>query len=230
MISEVHNTDCMDFMKGLPDKFFDLAICDPPYTHKDSGLIYGGRFHGGRFTRYVKRKGAESIKALNDWDVQPEREWFEELRRVSKNQIIWGANYFDNMPMTRCFIIWDKKQPENFSMAMCEYAWTSFNKNAKIYRQQPQARDDSRFHPTQKPVELYGWLIQNYAEQGDKIFDPMMGSQSSRIAAYKLGFDYWGCELDADYFRLGCEWFDKECNNITILSDGSKVQQLSLFD
>ena len=230
MISEVYNINCMEYMKTLPDGFFDLAICDPPYTHKENGQIQGGRFHGGRFTRYAERKGVKTQEELQAWDVQPDREWFEEICRVSKNQIIWGANYFDFMPMTRCFIVWDKKQSEHFSMAMCEYAWTSFNQNAKIYRQQPQSKTDSRFHPTQKPVELYGWLIQNYAKSGDKIFDPMMGSQTSRIAAYKLGYDYWGCELDETYFKLGCVFFEQECLNKTLLSDGTSVQQLTIFD
>ena len=116
-------------------------------------------------------------------------------------------------------------------MAMCEYAWTSFQGNAKIVEfSQLSKKDDKRFHPTQKPVELYGWLLQNYAKQGDKIFDPMMGSQSSRIAAHKLGYDFWGCELEKLYFDKGNERFDDICNGVIQTSDGKQVKQLSLID
>ena len=115
-------------------------------------------------------------------------------------------------------------------MAMCEYAWTNMNANAKLFRMQPQGtQKDPRFHPTQKPVELYSWIIRNYAKAGDRIFDPMMGSQSSRIAAYKLGFDYVGCELDKEYFDKGCERFNRECLDIRKQDDGTIVKQLHLF-
>lgn len=230
MISEVHNCDCVEFMRDLPNDFFDLAICDPPYSHGGSEVIIkGGRFHKGRFNRYRKVDG--SPIDIDAWDKTPPQAFFDEIFRVSKNQIIWGANYFDCMPATRCFIVWKKQIPENFSMAMCEYAWTSFQGNAKLVEfSQLSKKDDKRFHPTQKPVELYGWLLQNYAKQGDKIFDPMMGSQSSRIAAYKLGYDYWGCELEKLYYDKGNERFDAICNGVITTSDGQQVKQLSLFD
>lgn len=230
MISEVHNCDCIDFMRGLPNDFFDLAICDPPYSHVGSEVIIkGGRFHKGRFNRYRKVDG--STIDIDAWDKTPPQAFFDEIFRVSKNQIIWGANYFDCMPATRCFIVWKKQIPENFSMAMCEYAWTSFQGNAKIVEfSQLSKKDDKRFHPTQKPIELYGWILKNYANQGDKIFDPMMGSQSSRIAAHKLGYDYWGCELEKLYFDKGNERFDEICNGVIQTSDGKQVKQLSLFD
>ena len=113
-------------------------------------------------------------------------------------------------------------------MAMAEYAWTSFNGNAKLYKQMPQGTKGDRFHPTQKPIELYAWTLKNFAKQGDTIFDPMMGSQSSRIAAYKLGFDYVGCELNKDYFEAGNARFDKHCNGIEVV--GNRVyKQQSLF-
>lgn len=115
-------------------------------------------------------------------------------------------------------------------MAMAEYAWTSFNGNAKVFECAPQGKVGDRFHPTQKPVELYAWILRNFAKEGDKIFDPMAGSQSSRIAAYKMGFDYWGCELNENYFIMGNERFEKECKGITRLSDGTTLKQLSLFD
>lgn len=230
MISEVHNCDCIDFMRGLPNDFFDLAICDPPYSHGGSEVIIkGGRFHKGRFNRYRQVDG--NPIDIDAWDKTPSQMFFDEVFRVSKNQIIWGANYFDCMPATRCFIVWKKQIPENFSMAMCEYAWTSFQGNAKIVEfSQLSKKGDKRFHPTQKPIELYGWILKNYANQGDKIFDPMMGSQSSRIAAHKLGYDFWGCELEKLYFDKGNERFDEICNGVIQTSDGKQVKQLSLFD
>ena len=179
---------------------------------------------GGSVERY---EGA-GVRCI-DWDIAPKQEFFDELFSVAKTVIIWGGNYFP-LPATRCFIIWDKQQPENFSMAMCEYAWTNMNANAKMFRMQPQGNPkDPRFHPTQKPVELYAWVIRNYAKEGDRIFDPMMGSQSSRIAAYKLGFDYVGCELDKEYFAKGCERFDRECQGITKSENGKRWQQTSMF-
>ena len=230
MISEVHNCDCVEFMRTLPDDYFDLCIADPPYSHRGSEVIIkGGRFHKGRFNRYRQVDG--NPIDIDEWDKTPPKEFFEQMFRVSKNQIIWGANYFDCMPATRCFIVWKKQIPENFSMAMCEYAWTSFQGNAKIVEfSQLSKKDDKRFHPTQKPIELYGWILKNYANQGDKIFDPMMGSQSSRIAAHKLGYDYWGCEVEKLYFDKGNKRFDEICNGVTQTSDGKQVKQLSLFD
>lgn len=230
MISEVHNCDCVEFMRTLPDDYFDLCIADPPYSHANSeAFIKGGRFHKGRFNRYRQVDG--NPIDIDEWDKTPTKEFFEQMFRVSKNQIIWGANYYDCMPATRCFIVWKKQIPENFSMAMCEYAWTSFQGNAKIVEfSQLSKKDDKRFHPTQKPIELYGWILKNYANQGDKIFDPMMGSQSSRIAAHKLGYDYWGCEVEKLYFDKGNERFDEICNGVTQTSDGKQVKQLSLFD
>ena len=116
-------------------------------------------------------------------------------------------------------------------MEMCEYAWTSFNANAKVFEHsQVGDKNDPRFHPTQKPVALYAWLLKNYAKPGDRIFDPMMGSQSSRIAAYKMGFDYVGCELDKEYFDKGCERFNRECKGEIVTRDGHIVKQTSLFD
>lgn len=230
MISEVRNCDCIDFMRTLPDDYFDLCIADPPYSHANSeAFIKGGRFQKGRFNRYRQVDGIPID--IDAWDRTPPQIFFDEIFRVSKNQIIWGANYFDCMPATRCFIVWKKQIPENFSMAMCEYAWTSFQGNAKIVEfSQLSKKDDKRFHPTQKPIELYAWLLKNYAKQGDKIFDPMMGSQSSRIAAHKLGYDYWGCEVEKLYFDKGNERFDNICNGVITTSDGQQVKQLSLFD
>ena len=135
------------------------------------------------------------------WDIAPSKEYFDELARVSKNQIIWGGNYFD-LPPTRCFLVWKKLTiSENFSMAMCEYAWTSFNDNAKLFECAPQGKaGDKRFHPTQKPIALYEWIFNRYAKHGDKILDTHLGSGSSRIAAYNAGLDFVGYEIDKEYF------------------------------
>lgn len=144
--------------------------------------------------------GEQVRKKIIAWDIAPKQEYFDELFRVSRNQIIWGGNYFA-LPPTRCFLIWKKLNiPENFSMAMCEYAWTSFFSNAKVFECFASGQT-GRFHPTQKPVELYTWILKNYANEGDKILDTHLGSGSSRIAAYDLGFDFVGYEIDKEYFR-----------------------------
>lgn len=229
MISDVFNCDCVEYMRGLDDDCFDLAIADPPYSHGNSeAFIKGGRFHKGRFNRYRKVDGVEID--IDEWDKTPSDEFFEQLFRVSKNQIIWGANYFDGMPPTRCFLVWKKQISENFSMAMCEYAWTSFQGNAKVVEfSQLSKKGDERFHPTQKPIELYGWILRNFAKEGDRIFDPMMGSQSSRIASYKMGFDYWGCEVEPLYFNKGNERFEKMCKGVIRQDNGKSIVEQSLF-
>lgn len=162
---------------------------------------------GGWFDRYFEDRGdmGEEIPKgtigaadIRHWDVAPPKEYFSELARVSKNQIIWGGNYFD-LPPTRCFLVWRKLSiSENFSMAMCEYAWTSLNENAKIFDFAPQ--DSTRFHPTQKPIALYAWIFRLFAKPGMKILDTHLGSGSSRIAAYDAGLDFWGYEINKDYF------------------------------
>lgn len=136
------------------------------------------------------------------WDIAPSQEYFDELFRVSKNQIIWGGNYF-NLPPTRCFLIWRKLSiSEKFSMAMCEYAWTSFNANAKVFECVPQGtKKDPRFHPTQKPIKLYQWILERYAKDGDKILDTHLGSGSSAIAAHNLGLEFVGLEIDGEYYE-----------------------------
>ena len=207
-----YNMDCMDGMKQFPDKYFDLAIVDPPYggAGKDvdetfNGAIVG-RF-GGTFEKYFKGDkrghmgGGHAKKyGYGHWDIAPSKEYFKELFRVSKNQIIWGGNYFE-LPPTRCFVIWKKLTiSENFTMAMCEYAWTSFNDNAKVFEYAPQ--DKNRFHPTQKPIALYKWLLNRYAKEGDKILDTHVGSASSLIACRESGFQYVGFEIDGEYFKM----------------------------
>ena len=184
LISDVYLMDCMELMRGYPDKYFDLAVVDPPY-----GIDINS---SGRLGHY----GGKGKK----WDVNtPNSNYFSEVNRVSKKLIIWGGNYFD-LPPCRCFLIWDKKQPVGVSFADCEYAWTNFNESARIFRKRPQNADDNRIHPTQKPVALYDWIFKNYAKPGQLILDTHLGSGSSRIAADKAGLNFIGCELDADYF------------------------------
>lgn len=214
--SEVHNTDCMAFMRTQPDGAFALAIADPPY-----GLDQKSTQGAGKLRSRVLNEGY-----IKQWDCAPGDDFFRELRRVSRHQIIWGGNYFP-LPPTRCFVCWDKVQPwENFSQV--ELAWTSFDGPAQLFRFDNRTGD--KIHPTQKPVELYAYLLRKFGGGGGgRIFDPMMGSQSSRIAAWKLGFDFVGCELNVDYFRDGCERFDRECRGIERLKDGRTLTQMSLF-
>ena len=216
-MTEAFNIDCMEYMKTLPDKAFELAVIDPPYGNGGGEFSSrnGTRF-GGRFDRYDKDK---KLRKKSNWDYAPGEDYFKELFRVSKNQIIWGGNYF-SLPPCRCFIIWKKTNiPENFSMAMCEYAWCSFNDNAKIIELSSQGITN-RFHPTQKPVALYEWIYSRYAKEGDKILDTHMGSGSSRIAAYNMGFDYVGCEINKDHFEKEEERFKEHSAQLNLFLGG----------
>jgi site-specific DNA-methyltransferase (adenine-specific) len=191
-LNQLYNMDCMDLMKEFPNKYFELAIVDPPYGIEINNNM--GRRKGDKSSNYKKVK----------WDCEPpSTDYFDELFRVSKNQIIWGANYFA-MPPTKCFIIWRKPQiSEQVSFSMCEYAWASFSSTSKEWI--GMSAESDRIHPTQKPVKLYEWLLSNYAKQGDKILDTHVGSASSLIACHKMGFDYIGSELDKDYFKAATE-------------------------
>jgi site-specific DNA-methyltransferase (adenine-specific) len=181
----------MEYLKTLPDKAFELAIVDPPY-----GL--GDRLVNGGHKKNPMEKYRKSYEQKR-WDIAPDKEYFSELFRVSVNQIIWGGNYF-NLPPTRGIIAWDKKQMMP-TFSRWEFAWTSFDCPARMYEGIAQEKDELRFHPTQKPVQLYIWLLKNYAKPGDRILDTHLGSGSSRIAAYEMGFDFVGCEIDKDYFE-----------------------------
>lgn len=198
-ISIAENRDCMLAMKEFPDGFFDLAICDPPYgIGGDKGI----QKNNGRFG-FAKHK-------TTDWDSEiPNQEYFEQLFRVSKNQIIWGGNYFtEYLPPKMCWLSWDKAQT-NFSFSDFELAWTSFDTKCRKFELirgfdfpgKHYSLKNDRMHPTQKPTALYVWLLKNYAKPGDKILDTHLGSGSSRIAAYKMGFDFYGYEIDKHYFE-----------------------------
>lgn len=219
---KVYNSDCMEILKNTPDKFYDLAVVDPPYggaNNKEWESKPTSRF-GGWFTKYkIERTGGSwsenTKKIIKHWDIAPNYEYFEELFRVSKDQIIWGGNYFA-LPANRCFLIWEKLTiHENFSMAMAEYAWCSFNKNAKIFKYPPQ--DPNRFHPTQKPRALYHWIYKKYAKAGYKILDTHLGSGSSAIEAYYSKLDFTGIELDSHYFNSFLNRYKKETSQLSFL-------------
>lgn len=196
-----YNEDCMALMRRYPDQYFDLAVVDPPYGEgvKAENASADGSTATSRITRTGGKWAAKYAKKIVSWDNAPGEDYFTELFRVSRNQIIWGGNYF-GLPPNRCFLIWKKTNiPENFSMAMAEYAWCSMNENAKVI-ELSSAGIAGRFHPTQKPEALYRWIYQHYAKPGFKILDTHLGSGSSRRAAYDFGLDFVGCEIDAEYF------------------------------
>lgn len=215
-ISEVFNEDNMIGMARYPDKFFDLAIVDPPY-----GIGEDGR---NNHTRGKLAKAKDYRRnSRYDNDIPP-AEYFIELFRVSKNQIIWGGNYFiQHLYDTPCFIVWDKNNGEN-DFADCELAWTSFKTACRKFKhtwngmlQENMAQKEERVHPNHKPARLYKWLLTNYAQPGNKILDTHMGSQSSRIAAYQMGFDYWGFEIDREYFEAGNKRFKEQTAQLKLL-------------
>ena len=196
-ISEVTNEDCMEGMARYPDKYFDLAIVDPPY----------GIGAGVDNRKAIETKSGNNLKRLSrkggmEWDRNtPNQTYFNELKRVSKNQIIWGGNYFKLGPC-RCFIAWDKVQPwENFSQV--EFAWTSFDKPAKLFKYDNRTGD--KIHPTQKPVNLYNWILKNFSKPGDKIIDTHLGSGSIAIACHYFGLHLTACEIDLFYFQDAVE-------------------------
>jgi len=191
----ITNEDNMELMARYPDKYFDLAIVDPPYGIDLANMNMG----------IGKSKKASKIQNRKwkpkDWDKNtPSLDYFEELFRVSKNQIIWGGNYFE-LPPCKNYIIWDKEIPLGLSFADCEMAWTSFNKAPKIFRHSAYLDKNNKFHPTQKPIKLYKWILSKYANEGDKILDTHLGSGSIAIACHDLNFDLTACELDTDYYN-----------------------------
>ena len=232
-MNEAFNVDCMEYMRSLPDKAFDLAVVDPPYginitgRHRSqSGHVErereresrvplvggGGRPFGGKGQAIRGRlhKPCESAfyHAFDD-SSPPDAEYFRELMRVSKAQIIWGGNFFlDFLTKTSCMIIWDKGR-RGMDQADCEIAWTNLRGQSRIFDfkwngmlQQDMKNKEDRIHPTQKPVQLYAWLYRNFAREGDRILDTHLGSGSSRIAAWDAGLDFVGCEIDKVYFDL----------------------------
>lgn len=228
----LHQIDCREFMKTVPDKCFDLAIVDPLY-----GIGADNFSNGTNLTRskdgYAAESTATKIKKnrlnsgggklknrlLNNsncsWDVKPDDEYFKQLFRVSKAQIIWGGNYFP-LPPTRGVICWDKMQPwDNFSQF--ELAWSSFDVPAKMFRYSNTGgrNQEIKIHPTQKPVALYKWLLSTFAKPGWKVIDTHLGSGSSAIACYDDGFDLEACEIDKIYYQSAVERLEKHKQQIT---------------
>ena len=228
MISDVANMDCMEYMKQFPDKFFDLAVVDPPYGIGEDGAKNHSRGKLAKAQQYTPK----------NWDKSaPDISYFTELQRVSKNQIIWGANHFiSRIPYdSSCWIVWDKVNGKN-DFADCELAWTSFHKAVRKFvfqwagMLQGNMKDkEVRIHPTQKPRALYAWIFENFSRGGQKILDTHLGSGSSRIAAYHAGLDFYGCEIDKEYFDKANERFEKECHGVEVIGD-SRIIQNSLFE
>ena len=197
-LNQIIHADCMDILKDIPDKYFELAITDPPY-----GLE---RFKKGG--SHLNKYGSEN----KEWNnIKPDKKYFNELFRISQNQIIWGGNYFiEHLYNTPCFIVWDKDNTGNF--ADCELAWTSFKSVVRKIKirwngmlQENMKDKEIRIHPTQKPVALYRWLLQNYAKPGDKIIDTHSGSGSLACACHLEGFDFLAIEKDEDYYKSSVE-------------------------
>lgn len=211
---DLRQGDCMDLMRETPDGWFDLAIVDPPYGIGAGEMRMNNNNH-----------------AMKPWDLMPpSKRYWKELFRVSKNQIIWGGNYF-KLPPSKCFIIWDKKQPEGVSFAMAEFAWASFDSVAKVFYQFPShVTQGPKIHPTQKPVALYRWLLANYAKPGQRILDTHLGSGSHAIACHYAGLHLTATELDPDYFQASVERIKRETAQQTLFQpEPVKVEQGALF-
>lgn len=227
-----YNMDCMIAMKQMPDNTYDLAVVDPPYgigvltmDYTKSGAIRPSRPSAAKRRDYRKQ---------GEWDIKPDKEYFTQLMRVSKKQIIWGGNYFtDILPPTKSYLVWDKRTIDEMSndFADCEYAWMSSGMGvARVFRymwsgmlQGNMKNKEDRFHPTQKPVALYTWIYQHYAKDGDKILDTHLGSGSSRIAAYDMGLDFTGYEIDKEYFDKQEERFEAYTSQISLFGEDSNA-------
>ena len=208
-LNNFYNMDCMVGMKEMPDKYFDLAIVDPPYQNKDAIGLKNGKSHNAKRTDY---------HLFNN--VKPSQEYFNELKRVSKNQIIWGGNYFG---LIGGAIVWNKN---GTVFGEAELAICSTHNSVRIFEytwngmlQENMKNKEYRIHPTQKPIALYEWLLNNYAKKGDKILDTHVGSASSLIACYNLGFDYVGFELDKDYYEQANKRLENHKNQMNMFND-----------
>jgi site-specific DNA-methyltransferase (adenine-specific) len=208
----ITNEDCMDLLRRTPDNFYDLAICDPPY-----GIGAGGKNFKSGTSKNTK------IYRDVDWDSSiPNKDYFDELKRVSKHQIVWGGNYFfEYLGNTRCYFFWDKNQPmENYADG--ELAWTSFDKVAKKIKKDwfgshaKESNQTERIHPTQKPIYVYEWILKYYAKQGDKILDTHLGSGSIAIACHDYGFELTCCELDVEYYNKAVERIKNHISQIKL--------------
>ena len=219
---KIINADCMDILKDLPNKAVDLVLTDPPYgggancgKAVKEAVSVGGLTNtisvartGGTWATKYRKGGVFEEADIQHWDIAPDQSYFDEIFRVSKEQIIWGGNYF-NLPPTRCFNVWRKLTiSDKFTMAMAEYAWLSFNKNAKFWEFAPQ--DSKRFHPTQKPVKLIERQLLEYSKEGDLILDPFSGSGTTAIACHRLKRRFICIEKDTEYWAKSCERLKRE--------------------
>ena len=206
---ELLNEDCMAVMARYPDNYFDLAIVDPPYGIGDFSM-----------NSPKGKEGKHEARWKYSWNNNiPNRDYFDEVRRVSKHQIIWGCNYYNQFPDNGGAIVWWKRNPHP-NMSKCEIASTTHHKRVEFVHIDWSSTDKynllrgSDIHPCQKPVKLYDWLLTNYAEPGQRILDTHLGSGSSAIAAHYFGVDFVGCEIDEDYYKAACERFDRETAQI----------------
>ncbi len=201
---ELIHGDSLQALKGYGDNHFDVAIVDPPYG--DNCNLKGGSSHSG------KNGWSGKLAKTDKWNIEPNKEYFKELFRVSKNQIIWGANHFiSKMPYSSsCWLIWDKGQ-RNFSLADGEMAWTSFKKAMRIFTySRAKALQEGKIHPTQKPIQLYKWMLDNYTSEGDLILDTHLGSGSIAIACHQMKRKLIGYEIDAEYYEKACKRFKQQ--------------------
>lgn len=206
---DIRLADCMDLMREYPDNHFDLAVVDPPYGIGEDG--------GKCRTRGSKKTNGES----KGWDAErPRPQYFQELLRISNNQIIWGGNYFaDMLPPSRCWIYWQKDMGGDFADG--ELAWTSFDRVLKQYRKRSETH--GRIHPTQKPVSLYDWVLANYAKPEMRVLDTHLGSGSIAIAAHYAGIHLTACEIDPDYYAAACQRIERETSQADMFQPSPSI-------
>jgi site-specific DNA-methyltransferase (adenine-specific) len=216
-LNVAYNMDCMEYMKTLPDKAFELAIVDPPYGGNDA--------IGMKDNSMFKSQAAKRTDYKQFINAEPPKEYWEQLFRVSKHQIVWGCNFYTKVNLSGGRIVWDKK---GTAFGRAEEAYCSMTKSVNIFEYvwngmlQENMRDkETRIHPTQKPVALYEWLLTHYAKPGDHILDTHLGSGSSRIAAYNLGFDFVGCEIDEDYFKAQEERYQAHIAQMNLFTEAT---------
>ncbi|MBP8982917.1 MAG: site-specific DNA-methyltransferase [Bacteroidales bacterium] len=201
----LYNADCLDIMKQLPDKCVDLVLTDPPYGIGISRNPVRQRFN------------------KSDWDKSaPTKEYFDNMLRIGINQIIWGGNYFSEyLRSSKHFLVWNKLQPEDFTLGMCEMAWSSLDKPAKMFTQSVQV-EGNPFHPTQKPVALMQWCLENYSKQGDTVLDPYLGSGTTAVACYRTRRNYIGIEISKDYCDIAVKRIKAEKDKMALFNGVNK--------
>jgi site-specific DNA-methyltransferase (adenine-specific) len=227
MIELLHE-DNMKLMARYPDKYFDLAIVDPPYgigfDKENTTMSAGFRKDGTQRKMASWNNPQPKGYASKEWDKEtPSIEYFNELQRVSKKQIIWGGNYFtDKLPPSGGWVVWNKGVPDGMSLSQAELAWTNCLNSIKIcsvlWAGYKKAENEDRIHPTQKPSKLYRWLLSNYAKEGDKILDTHLGSGSIAIACHDMGFDLVACEIDEDYYNAAVKRFNEQTKQLKLIA------------